>query len=272
MAGAGIRGIHPHVDAIDLPLGRVPEPRLAGRFALADRGYATTYRGLTHALHLHDYAGRMRLAGADVGLALGDATLSPADLPSAYDLPSPGRHWCVHFVAPADGGGGFAMPLLVRRAGAARERFAEVAALLARGDALGRARSAAALQALLLWLADRATPAPGPAERAAAFIDEAFDRPLTVAEVAGAARCSPAHLARAFRRRYGVTVPHRLVQRRVEHARYLLESTDLPVWRVAERCGIPDPQHFNKTVRRLTGASPSALRARGAGALVDPDR
>ena len=57
-----------------------------------------------------------------------------------------------------------------------------------------------------------------------------------------------------------MTIPHRLIARRVEHARYLLESTDLPIWRVAERVGIPDPQHFNKTVRRLTGTSPSAIR------------
>ena len=52
----------------------------------------------------------------------------------------------------------------------------------------------------------------------------------------------------------------------------LLESTDLPIWRVAERCGVADAQRFNKMVRSLLGASPSAVRARVRGPVVDPDR
>jgi AraC-like DNA-binding protein len=258
------------VDTIDLPLDALPAVVRAGRFALADRAFETRYRGLSHALHLHDYAGRMRLAGGDVVLAPGDVTLSPAGWTSGYDLALAGRHWVVHFTVSATDAA-FALPLHLRGMSAARERFAEVAALHARGDALGAARAAAALQGLLLWLADR-EGAPDAAARAAAVIDARFAEPLTVAAIAQGARVSPAHLARAFRKRFGVTVPHRLLQRRIEHARYLLEATDLPVWRVAERVGIPDAQHFNKTVRRLTGLSPSAIRARGAGVVVDPDR
>ena len=257
--------------SIDFPLAGVPGVVRAGRFALADRGFETRYRGSSHALHLHDYAGAMRLAGAELSLSPGDVTLSPAGRTSAYDLPAPGRHWVVHFSLsqhePA-----FAMPLHVAGAGAARERFAQVAALHGRGDALGQAQAAVGLQALLLWLADHGRPAGDPAERAAAAIDERFAEPLTVAAIADAARVSPAHLARVFRARFGVTVPHRLLQRRVEHARYLLESTDLPVWRIAERTGIPDAQHFNKTMRRLAGASPSAIRAASSATTVDPDR
>jgi len=242
----------------------------AGRFVLADRGFETQYRGAFHAVHLHDYQGRMRLVGSDLALAPGDVTLSPAGLASGYDLPVPGRHWVVHFATSA-GGDTVAIPGHVRDPGAARERFAAITTFQARGDALGRAQ-AAALQALLLWLADRDRPAGDPATRAAAVIDERFAEPLTVAAIAQAARVSPAHLARVFRQRFGVTVPHRLLQRRVEHARYLLESTDLPMWRIAERVGIADAQHFNKTVRRLLGTSPSAIRGTSGGAVVDPDR
>lgn len=256
---------------IELPLRALPAIERAGRFALADRGFETRYRGASHALHLHDYHGVMRLAGREVALAPGDVTLSPAGRTSGYDLPAPGRHWVVRFaVEPADAR--LTLPLHVVGASATRERFAEIAALHARGDALGRARAAAGLQALLLWLADHDRPPSDPAERAAAVIEARFAEPLTAAAIAAAANVSPAHLARAFRRRFGLTVPHRLLQRRVEHARYLLESTDLPVWRVAERVGLPDAQHFNKTVRRLTGLSPSAIRARSEAGRVDPDR
>lgn len=259
------------MNAFDLPLDMLPTVVRAGRYTLTDRAFETRYRGVSHALHLHDYAGTMRLAGEELRLAPGDVTLSPAGQVSAYDLAAPGRHWVVHFTCPP-GAPGFALPLLVRGAGAARERFAQVATLHARGDALGRAQAAVACQALLLWLADHDRPPSDPAERAAAVIDARFAEPLDVGAIAAAARVSPAHLARVFRRRFGVTVPHRLLQRRVEHARYLLEATDLPIWRVAERVGIADAQHFNKTMRRLAGASPSAIRASAAGTLVDPDR
>jgi AraC-like DNA-binding protein len=259
------------VGAVSLSMIRLPTVRLAGRFPLADRAFETRYRGPFHALHLHDYAGTMRLAGEEVALRPGDATLSPAGRTSAYDLPAPGRHWVVHF-STSDDPPCFHLPLHLPYTGAARERFAEVAALRARGDTLGQGRASAALQALLLWLADRETVPADVAARAASVIEDRFAEPLKVADVAQAARANPAHLARAFRRRFGVTIPHRLLQRRVEHARYLLETTDLPIWRVAERVGLPDPQHFNKTVRRLMGLSPSALRARGRSILVDPDR
>lgn len=255
---------------LDLSLNSLPDVVVAGRFPLADRWFEVGHRSVTHALHLHDYCGRMRLAGREVAIAPGDVTLSPAGLVSRYDVPAAGRHWCVHFRAGP--GQGLALPLHLAGRHALRERFAEVAAWHARDGALASAQAGAALQQLLLALADDPAARPGVAERAAAVIDARFAEPIGVADVAGAVGRSPVHLARAFRRRFGVTIPHRIIQRRVAHARYLLESTDLPVWRVAERCGIPDPQHFNKTVRRIAGVSPSAIRAASPAAPVDPDR
>lgn len=264
------------MDGIDWPIGAVPRIATAGRFALGDRGFETTYRGQVHALHLHGYEGVMLLGGERRRIAAGDATLSPAGLPSAYDLPRGGFHWCIHF-HPAEGGEVAKLPLHMAGVGSwLREAMAHAAALDARGDRLARAQAGLALQAALLRLAEgepsEGKSADGAAERAAAVIAERFAEALDVAAIAAAVGRNPAHLARAFRRRFGETIPHRLIARRVEHARFLLESSDLPVWRVAERCGIPDPQHFNKTVRRVLGRSPSAVRAAAGGGVVDPDR
>ena len=255
------------------PVAAIPSVVVAGRFRLGDRGHETRYRGSTHALHLHDYTGRMRLAGGERAIGSGDVTISPAGLTSSYDLDAPGQHWCVHFAA-ANAGACVALPLHVPGQAATRERLAHIAALHVRssGDAIGAVQAGLALQALLLDIAAPTSAQLGAAERAAVLIDARFAEPLTVAEIAHAVGRSPAHLARAFRTRYANTIPHRLIARRVEHARYLLESTDLPIWRIAERVGIPDPQYFNKTVRRLLGASPSAIRAASAAAVVDPDR
>lgn len=258
---------------IDWPLGVIPRIATAGRFRLGDLAHETQYRGTTHALHLHEYSGRMRLAGSERAIDMGDVTLSPAGLPSSYALEAPGQHWCIHFIAGA-ARGTIALPLHCAGRTALRERFAQIAALHGRaGDnPVAAVQAGLALQALLLDLAAPPPARPDAVERAAAVIDARFAEVLTVADIAKAVDRSPAALARAFRARFGTTMPHRLIARRVEHARYLLESTDLPIWRVAERVGIPDPHHFNKTVRRLTGASPSAIRAASAAGIVDPDR
>lgn len=267
------------MDHFAWPIAIIPEIRTAGRFALADRGHETRYRGATHALHLHDYGGEMRLAGTVRRLEPGDVTISPAGAASSYHLPVRGHHWCVHFIAGAEAVATVDLALHAAggdAAGSVRERMAGIAALFQRGrdDAVAATSAGLALQSLLLWLAGRTGEAqpPGAAERAAAVIDARFAEPLDIAAIAAAAGCAPAYLSRAFRRRYGETAAHRLIARRMEHARYLLESTDLPVWRVAERVGIPDAPYFNKTVRRFLGASPSAVRMTGGGGTIDPDR
>ncbi|HVF93144.1 MAG TPA: AraC family transcriptional regulator [Sphingomonas sp.] len=262
------------MDALSWPIERVPQIVVAGQFALADRDFATGYRGADHALHLHGYDGTMLLGGERRQIAAGDVTISPAGALSAYDLPKAGLHWCIHF-RPAEGGAAVDLPLHVTGAGGwVREAMAHAAALHARaaGDPLVAAQAGLALQATLLQLAAAERPPANPAERAAALIAERFADPLDVATIAAAVGRNPAHLARLFRRHYGETIPHRLIARRVDHARFLLESSDLPIWRVAERCGIPDAHHFNKTVRRLLGASPSAIRAMAGTRPVDPDR
>ncbi|MDO6414274.1 helix-turn-helix transcriptional regulator [Sphingomonas sp. BIUV-7] len=263
----------------------MPRIVVAGRFALVDRAHETRYCGPTHALHLHDYSAELRTEAGTQPLAQGDVTLSPAGSATTYALDAPGRHWCIHFLAPADvvaDDAPLAIPVHSSAAtigGGVRERMAHVAALHARSadDRLAAVAAGLALQELLLWLADRPRSMLGArvdtaAEQAAAIIDTRFAEPLDPATIAAAVGRSPAYLARIFRTRFGTTIPHRLIRSRAQHARYLLESTDLPIWRIAERVGIPDAQHFNKTLRRLLGASPSAIRARSVGKTIDADR
>ena len=267
------------MDILAWPMSYLPEPLLAGRFPLADRDFGTRYRGRSHALHLHGYAGSMLLAGCRVDIRPGHLTISPAGEVSSYDLAQPGRHWCIHFEPAVADGDAVSLPLHVAlgpAAASAEEQFAHIARLLGSSRARDRARASLALQELLLWIdgrADMLDDQTTAADRAAAIIDDRFHQPLGAAEIAAAAGASQAHLARSFRKRFGVTIPHYLLRRRVAQARFLLESTDLPVWRVAERVGIPDPQHFNKSVRRILGESPTAIRRRGgAFTPVDPDR
>jgi AraC-like DNA-binding protein len=261
-------------DDLAWPAAMLPQLRLAGRFALADRGFAVAYRSPAHALHLHDYPARMQLAGREIELRPGDLTLSPAGGVTAYDLPVAGHHWCVHFFpAPAVAAPAAKLPLHLRlggRAAYAADQLAAVSRPCARAAPaapLAAATAALGLQQFLLWAAGQAEPARSAeaeiAERAAAFIEAHLAEPLTAARIAQSVGRSQNHLAAAFRRRFGMTLPRYALQRRMEHARYLLESTDLPIGRVAERVGVADPHYFNKLVRRFLGSSPTCVRRGG---------
>ncbi len=261
---------------LDWPAATIPVVRVAGRFPLAERDHATTYLGSTHALHLHSYEGEIRIGGRAFALREGDVTFSPAGIASSYDLRAPGHHWCVHFLPVDVAGEHFQLPLHLSLHGAApyvRERLVHISRLHSRAhgaasDRLALALAAVALQDLLLWLAARssadADANPEMArvvERVAAIVDARFHDPISMARIAEEVGRSQNYVARHFRRRFGMTISHYALTRRIAHARYLLESTDLPVRRIAERVGIGDPQYFNKQVRRMLGASPRMIRS-----------
>jgi len=80
-----------------------------------------------------------------------------------------------------------------------------------------------------------------------------------LAEVSGV---SEAHFARSFRQAFGVP-PHRyLLTRRIERATALLRDTDRSITDIAFATGWQSLGTFGRTFRDVTGASPSALRAR----------
>ena len=87
-----------------------------------------------------------------------------------------------------------------------------------------------------------------------------FDEDLTLGRLAALAGLSPSHFARSFRRATGES-PHRyLIGLRIERARGLLETTDLPIIEVGLRCGFDGPSHFATAFRKVTGHSPRAWR------------
>ena len=87
-----------------------------------------------------------------------------------------------------------------------------------------------------------------------------FDEDLTLGRLAALAGLSPSHFARSFRQATGES-PHRyLIGLRIERARSLLETTDLPIIEVGLRCRFDGPSHFATAFRKVTGHSPRAWR------------
>jgi AraC family transcriptional regulator of arabinose operon len=87
------------------------------------------------------------------------------------------------------------------------------------------------------------------------------DAALTLADIAGAAHVTPAHLIRSFRAERGTTPMAYLWERRVALGVDLLANTGLPIATVAQRCGFRTAHHFSRRVRQATGLPPGALRS-----------
>lgn len=94
---------------------------------------------------------------------------------------------------------------------------------------------------------------------------ERLAEPLTLEDMARHAHMSVRTFTRRFRGGVGISPLKWLSQRRLAHARTLLESTDLPVARIAAACGFGDPVALRKQFHTYVGLSPVAYRrAHGA--------
>ncbi|MGW4116548.1 GlxA family transcriptional regulator [Actinosynnema sp. NPDC004786] len=97
----------------------------------------------------------------------------------------------------------------------------------------------------------------------AATVDWAVDRlgsPIGVADLAAHAGMSERTFHRAFLAATGDTPGRWLQVQRVRLARRLLETTDLPVHRVAERAGLGTAANLRRRLRGELGVTPDAYR------------
>ena len=236
------------------------------------------YSHPTIALHLHDYAGDIWIGKSHFRLRSGDITFSPGSMSSRYDLKTGGSHLCIHFdPAPAaHRRSTIQLPLHMRlgpQTIVARERFwrtiDHVRQSGNKADSPAGCAASASLQEFLLWLHLQNRRGTTPrrtslVEEALAKLGQAIDasltQPMLIGELAANVGLSPEYVARLFARRYGMTLQHHLLLRRVELARHLLVSSDLLISEIGRRVGMPDPQYFNKQFRRVAGQSPLVYR------------
>ena len=93
-----------------------------------------------------------------------------------------------------------------------------------------------------------------------------LDQPLGVPALAQHASMSQRTFTRRFRAEVGETPAAWLTARRLRRAEELLESTDLPVDRIAPVTGLGTSASLRQHLRSATGVSPSAYRRTFRGA------
>ncbi|MFJ2002741.1 GlxA family transcriptional regulator [Streptomyces chartreusis] len=109
---------------------------------------------------------------------------------------------------------------------------------------------------------EQPVPESGAAGTAAtrAWALERLDEPLTLTDLAAHARMSLRTFARRFNDEVGLSPGRWLIQQRVGRARHLLESSDLPVDRIAIEVGFATGASLRQHLHAAIGVSPQAYR------------
>lgn len=92
------------------------------------------------------------------------------------------------------------------------------------------------------------------------LLDERVPAALTLSELAAAVGVHPAHLARSFRREYGVTVGQYARARRLDWASAQLALPDVTLAEVAVAAGFADQSHFTRAFGAYAGVTPGRYR------------
>lgn len=88
---------------------------------------------------------------------------------------------------------------------------------------------------------------------------------LRVRDLARLTGLSPGHFARAFHQSVGVAPRHFLIERRIERAKTLMQTSDMTLSEIALACGLSDQAHLSRLFRRHTGTTPNAWRREWRG-------
>jgi AraC family transcriptional activator FtrA len=92
------------------------------------------------------------------------------------------------------------------------------------------------------------------------WVQEHLNEPITVEDLAERSAMSPRTFARRFLSAMGCSPYQWLLRQRVQLARRLLESTDLSIEMVAEKCGFQTASNLRKHFGRVVHTSPKAYR------------
>ncbi len=119
-----------------------------------------------------------------------------------------------------------------------------------------------------LWRQQRVALEPDPRQqiaRCVEFMKQNLDKPLRLDGLAAMANMSPSRFKAHFKRHVGHSCIEYFIHLRIEHARALLESTDLSVKTIADKVGYADPLWFSKAFRAVTHLPPSEYRLNRRG-------
>ena len=92
------------------------------------------------------------------------------------------------------------------------------------------------------------------------YMMDNLDQVLTLEELAAVCNLSKYHFAHKYKELTGYAPLQHFAHMKVEHACFLLDSTEFNVGQISFQLGYDDPLYFSRVFKRVTGLSPSNYR------------
>jgi two-component system response regulator YesN len=92
------------------------------------------------------------------------------------------------------------------------------------------------------------------------YIKEHLSDDLSVSNIAAFLYLSPNYFSRLFKKVTGEGCNEYIIRKRIEKAKLLLETTNLPTGRIAALVGYRDTNYFSLSIKKSTGKSPKKYR------------
>ncbi|MHB0999118.1 MAG: helix-turn-helix transcriptional regulator [Armatimonadota bacterium] len=117
-----------------------------------------------------------------------------------------------------------------------------------------------------LYLVERAWESGIPVKHdivdlAVQYMNSSYSQNISLGDIADSLHISETYLVHCFTARLDIS-PMRYLQRvRIEAAKRLLATTDIPINEIAAQTGFEDPLYFSRVIKRVTGHSPTSFRS-----------
>src|SRR4029077_6456117 len=102
--------------------------------------------------------------------------------------------------------------------------------------------------------------APWQGRRSAEMIRESLGGKIHLSDMARECGLSVSHFTRAFRKSFGMSPYRWMLERRIDRAKALLVTSDLPIVDIAVQTGFSDQAAFSRAFGQIVGDSPGRWR------------
>lgn len=99
-----------------------------------------------------------------------------------------------------------------------------------------------------------------PVQKAIIIIDSDLSAQLNLSRLARELNVNSSYLSSLFKKETGLTVTGYILNRRISHARHLLENTRLQIQTIGQLCGFEDVHYFSKLFKKVAGQTPKQYR------------
>lgn len=90
-------------------------------------------------------------------------------------------------------------------------------------------------------------------EKADNYLKENYTEDITLEDIARVVNLSPYYFSRFYKEASGINFIDRLINIRIDKAKYYFENTDLSLKEVSGMVGYQDPNYFSKLFKKITG-------------------